>query len=563
MARLQNLQRRFNPNNLPLQELALTNPTAANALAEAQQEYGGRQMAAALFGRENTFQQIGMVQTHLQAIGIKGEVGVQQALFGGNLETIAGAYQQQVLNAQQAQASYLALSKLPGLSEAQRELYGGLAGQAGYQANTLLPMTGELSRFSLVQSGIEAQRAYAGAQVAYGAAYGTAGAVYQGHQGEIAALQQDLSNLWQTITSGKLGAQELNRAWAQLNDTQRRLVESSARAVDEYNRIQNTVADLGRGITGTRAERAFLTGRGGIEGLGYVQADIGAAREVASTRYQSLLNVYNDIKQNNPGLTDAEILKNPRYLEALHQYEQAQTGVAASILNQASVPFAAGEENRYRQAQFTADVLQSLPGAYGNLRGALQGVYTGSQNRVAQLQQMKAQALEGITDPGQRDEIALRFDERIRQETMTGVRAFNQLSYGWEARLISNVMGASGNFSGVGNRFSYMASVLGGVTNPHFGANASQLPFFLEQAGYAGSLAGATGTPQGFAATALAGQGQRQMPVQEHHITVTLEWPDGSQAGQFTLNTGKGGGNVMGQFEDMANRFVLQNQGNN
>jgi hypothetical protein len=79
---------------------------------------------------------------------------------------------------------------------------------------------------------------------------------------------------------------------------------------------------------------------------------------------------------------------------------------------------------------------------------------------------------------------ALQYQERLQQLGVQQAGAYQQLSYGWENRLMSTMIGSPGSFNLNGRGFALRDAVLfGGAVNPHFGSNRSNLPFFLQLAG--------------------------------------------------------------------------------
>jgi hypothetical protein len=80
---------------------------------------------------------------------------------------------------------------------------------------------------------------------------------------------------------------------------------------------------------------------------------------------------------------------------------------------------------------------------------------------------------------------------------MEQVEAMQQLSFGWEGRVASMMVGGAGRQGNLGGRgFNFRSAVLGGVWNPHMGASADQLPGALDFARW-----GKVGLPSRLAGT--------------------------------------------------------------
>jgi hypothetical protein len=97
------------------------------------------------------------------------------------------------------------------------------------------------------------------------------------------------------------------------------------------------------------------------------------------------------------------------------------------------------------------------------------------------------------------------YQQQLQSVGQAQLGAYANLSFGWEGRLMSQVINAPGSFSMISPFASARAAVGAGVMNPHLGSRLSSNDFFLRQAGLMSSIAGSTGTPEGFAMTALTG----------------------------------------------------------
>jgi hypothetical protein len=188
-----------------------------------------------------------------------------------------------------------------------------------------------------------------------------------------------------------------------------------------------------------------------------------------------------------------------RIAETSAQVSELQTQEAQSSMGMAAVPFTTGLRSRLSRSSFVIDVLQNMPGAYGNIRGAMQGRVNLLERSAQELEEMYAAASgagaagrgAGIGGGGRGQmrtalspEAELAFQERFQDIGRQQAAAFQQASYGWEGRLISQALNAPGNWSLLQNRFSVMQAVThGGVRNPQMGSTLGNLPFFMRFAG--------------------------------------------------------------------------------
>lgn len=159
------------------------------------------------------------------------------------------------------------------------------------------------------------------------------------------------------------------------------------------------------------------------------------------------------------------------------QVDQAQLGVAQSRTGLAEIALPLSLQERRESADYTVRVLRSVPGAYGNLRGALSGRLGALEEEAAYLQQEAARRDPDLTDAGRQQ-----IRRRLREIGLEQAEGFQELSTGWESRMISRVIGAPGNVNLEAHGMSQMAAVMAGVRNPHFGLRPGDLPFFLRQA---------------------------------------------------------------------------------
>lgn len=161
---------------------------------------------------------------------------------------------------------------------------------------------------------------------------------------------------------------------------------------------------------------------------------------------------------------------------------EAELGLQQQRVQAAQTPVDLSLQMRLSGAQYQAQVLQSVPGAYGNIRGAYREQLGVLEQEAAQIQQQQQQQ----RDAGQLNPAAqFEYQQRLQQIGVQQAQAFEQLSYGWENRVMSRAINSPGSFNLEGRGFSMMNTVTAGAWNPHFGARQDQLPFFLRMANLA------------------------------------------------------------------------------
>lgn len=146
---------------------------------------------------------------------------------------------------------------------------------------------------------------------------------------------------------------------------------------------------------------------------------------------------------------------------------------------QAGTPLTTGVRSALSRSAYTIDVLENVPGAYGNIRGAYQAQMGLLERAAGEVTAMRAQQeQQGLLTP----EADLRYQERLQDLGREQSRAFQELNIGWMDRLISRVQGDPRTVN-LNARVSFFDAVRAGVINPGMGANQRTLPFFLRQAG--------------------------------------------------------------------------------
>lgn len=166
----------------------------------------------------------------------------------------------------------------------------------------------------------------------------------------------------------------------------------------------------------------------------------------------------------------------------------------------ASAPLPAALTGQIESGAFSIQMAGSLPGMYGPRRemmGQQMDLLAGAIG-YRQRQRAEQMAVQGHLTP----EEELTYQREIMGLQGQRVGLFNEMSYGWQSRLLSSVVNAPGNFAMVAPGMAMRAAVGAGVRNPLFGSRVGDVPDFMEQAMMVGSLSGMH-TPAGLAASAL------------------------------------------------------------
>jgi hypothetical protein len=223
-----------------------------------------------------------------------------------------------------------------------------------------------------------------------------------------------------------------------------------------------------QGIVGAEVGIARQNGQGSAETRDLELSGIKAAEDEAVLAERRVTERRDLARQ---GKIDPSLVK-----EAEAQAAQARskaTGMRTAF-GQIDLPLEMRE--RKEQTGYELNVLQNTPGASGNIRGLLQSQMSQLEEEAAYLQNELQTRGPDLTEEGRHQ-----IRQRLRQVGTEQQAAHQQLSHGWENRLISTVMNAPGSMSLEGRGLSMRDAVLRGVSNPHMGMNGGQLPFFLRQ----------------------------------------------------------------------------------
>jgi hypothetical protein len=335
---------------------------------------------------------------------------------------------------------------------------------------------------------------------------GTRAALFGGAQDMQAALEkaarvnvQDQGAIRKLLSQTE-DLEEQNRLRAKLNDSIREEIENRTKAARIVGEVNSQMAALGANMATSRMSAAYTGGAGGLAGQGFAVEALSTQQGAEQGALANAQSIARNIRDNGG---DPE--KNPEYQQAMARYYQ-ETARTAEIRNMVGTgPLTLGLSRRERQLGYESQVLGMIPGAYGGMRQAQRGLMDTFNQEAGERQAMRADAIRrGIWSESQQSI----YEQQMQEIGLKQASTFQQLSVGWESRMVSEMINAPHDMSYISGQLSYRSAVGAGVSNPHFGINSADMPHFLRQAMYASSLGG-TGTPGGYNATALAGGYER------------------------------------------------------
>lgn len=272
---------------------------------------------------------------------------------------------------------------------------------------------------------------------------------------------------------------------------------------------------------------AFGRGAGGVGASGLLDTAYSGAQSALKAAQAQQAEVEASVrKAGGDTETNADVLR------ARQAVQSAQQALVDQQRTAANAPISARVEEGIAQAQFSASVLSRFPGTLGSSQAAIRSIITETRKALSEVSQQEADA-KRRQGGDLTDEQKLEFNSRRRDLESQEAGAYQQLSYGWQDRLVSSALNAPGSFAFLAPLFSNRTAIRNGVKNPFFGAaSAGEVPAILKDAMPFISGAGATGTPDFFAATALSGVspgfGGSAAAAPPVHITVMVQMPDGS-----------------------------------
>lgn len=268
---------------------------------------------------------------------------------------------------------------------------------------------------------------------------------------------------------GDKGMQQKVRQWGTVDaQAQSRLLQAQVTSQYGQGQAGNLLA---YGLTGESQGALFSNYLGQSMNLGAANAPI-----------QDQLGVVREQMALAEKRQDLEAVNALRYRETqLKTQASGLQGQQIGLANQvASTPYTLDLQRNMSRTDFEIGVLNNIPGAYGNIRGAQMRQMQELQEAAGQVQGMRSQQEQmGMLTP----QADFQYQQRLQQIGMQQSQTFSQLSEGWQNRLITTVIGNPGSFSLDGRGFSHRDAVMAGVQNAAMGSTRNQLPFFMRQAG--------------------------------------------------------------------------------
>ena len=519
----------------------------------------------------------GMRQTGLGAFSMGADTNMQRVMYsGGGADALDRAFGGQASGVLGNAALLREKARRADLYDPQtRAMFTAQAEQQEFHARVTLPRQASQMRFGLDMGEIGVANAEAGAAGSQARLFGGPAAGSAAVQMQASAVAQEIRAVQDLLKRGNTTREEqlkyqgeLVRLGAQQKELQAEAVRGQARG--EYN-----VAGGNLGVASTEQRTAFLKGVGGMEGQGLTFGLMDKAG-VVTKKAQAYVDL---LRRSGVSEDNAEMISARQSLASSQQQEMELS------LSQAHTPLPVGMSRELSRARYEEQVLGSLPGSYGNIRGSLRK-QAQTLERAGILKAGELQAARQ-KNGGKLDEaVEAQFQEELQQIGLQQASVYQKLNHGGMERLVSQTLGTPGNFSFIARNFSYRDAIGAGVHNPYFGSNAQDLPFYRRDEalwGAGASLAGSTGTAAGFNATALSGiapinkfggvSGQANMvnPMAQLqagqeltvNVNMKMQYPDGRMQQQNVRGTARMTPQRLNlnANEDLQNDLVMRNQG--
>jgi hypothetical protein len=472
----------------PLRKWGLLN-RGRSVLARAQ---AARQQA--------TYTEIGQREQWLGVRAAQYGLETQRSLYGGTTQQAIGGIAGEAAVAARRGDVYREFATRPGLTEVQREEWRQRGREADFEASVLKPREAWSLWGRTEEARVGVQASYADLLMTRASLFGGPESGYKARMAGVAAIGQQREIVETQMQNPKLTEEERLRLQARLVDLIRQEVVAREDAVRSYYQAKQNVAESRAGIASANLGAAVSIG-------GTSQEFSSLGRGMVASRIGALRQAQQNLAEYERRVASGEVEEDNEFLMKLRErvaVEQQRVGQA--ILAHSSVPLGTAYRERRAQTDYQIEVLGTVPGTYGLIRGAL-------MSRMGQIEEgasvirrrMDEDRAAGKLTP----ESELNYRNQLRGLGREQASTYAQLAYGWESRLIGMALNTPGSFGIVEPLLSHRAAIGAGVLNPHMGSRGPMLPFFMRQAGILGSIAGATGTPEGYMATALTGVGAR------------------------------------------------------
>jgi len=417
------------------------------------------------------------------------------AMYGGTHAGVDAAYGLQS-RAGLAEARRLEdMSRSSFISPEQRELYKQQARQKRLESTVGLDRERSSYDFGITTAQIGVAGARASAVLTQARLYSDPAGIYAADLGaagvtqrQIGAVRARLSDPASHLSEGeRLDLQA--RSISLLSEFNASL-ENSKRS---FLSLDVSVTQTRQSIIAQQGNRSFLLGAGGGAAYG-----IGAANVVASDN--SIAKQRRVLANLPPG--------SPQYATEQDKLEGMLTGREQTRLGIANTPLPIDLRMQEMNAQGQFNIMQKSYLPYGDTRRYFEDMMGAKGRELKEFASLRAQAKKG----GYYDKA---FEEQLRSRELGTVSSMadlqNQLSEGWEGRLISSVVGlpSRGAFSTAGfTRFEsskFLQNLTPGFGFSGAGGMAARDNWMFRGPHLYGSTIGALQRPEGFMATAMSG----------------------------------------------------------
>jgi hypothetical protein len=440
-----------------------------------------------VYGEEQSYAQIGIGGSNLS---------IQHAMYGTSEGAVSAGYGGLQAGTLGMAGIYGRMSRESRFSPEERARYALQQQQSLFEGTFGIARQEGGFRYGMASGRLGVASSLVGMESSEASLFGGIGDIYSSRMAGAGITGQQAGLVRGQLAGdfGPITMQERLSLQERLNTLMRQEAEQREGAVRGLSQMQIALAQTAGGIAGSQQSRAFLFGAGGVEGFGYASRTSGMAAaegQAAQDRVRML---------RARGVSD----DNPEMQSAVLAAEMAQTRAAESEMGATQVPFSLGLRQSESRERFALSALSMFPGQYGSMRALLSNQMNTQEEKGREITSRRdAHAAQyGGKLP---DHLAFSYEQQLQQVALEQAGTFNQLSYGWESRLQSQMLGTPGGMSFITPSLSFRAAVGNGVRNPHMGATGEDVPMFLRQAMLASSIAGATGTPEGFAVTAMTG----------------------------------------------------------
>ena len=355
------------------------------------------------------------------------------------------------------------MSNLPNLSPSERaelrsQAMGARASGAIEIPKSFLDtrLSVQMGQIGVMEQGVQLGQTYAGL-------FGNSADIYRSTLASREPLIASNRAIQERLNSGLTDPRQRSELEAQLISNMRQLVNITEQAARSFASMNIQVSQTSQQIAQGAMSAGVMRGAGGV-------GAVGMAGNVMQQTRQTIATINAEISRAR----GAGIAEDSPYMMSLKQQAQQQdVNLAASELQSANMPLEIGHRRQMSALNFSSQFLQAMPMGYGSLRRVYGQQIAGAQEEmglVSRDEQELRRQMGGSLTPAQQEV----FQTRMQNAGMIYANAFQQLSYGWQDRLISNMVNTPGNFGFASGQVSYRAAVGAGVRSPFFGAKGPQ-----------------------------------------------------------------------------------------